>query len=385
MIKLAAAVLLALGLAAPLAAHPVSQGRMELEVGPDAVVLRADVSAEEVIIGTTLGKGAAEARTTAEMWPSYGPYLLAHLRLDAGPTPLQGTVIKVQAPPAAAQPLTAAQMESVRAHYELRFPLPPGSSALRLEQDCLNEIDYAPGNRWTASYVLRVVLPGQAPRDGLLLQTREPQEFRWDPAAKASSAPTEISRSGIWGDYFRHGFHHIITGWDHLLFVTALALAAASLWELLKVVTAFTVAHTLTLILSVYDIVRLPSSIVEPVIAASIVFVAVQNAVAPRLARGGLRLGVAFAFGLFHGLGFAGGLLEAMASLPPSALGHALAAFSVGVEAGHQVVVIPVFLAAAFLRRRTREIALTLPLRWGSALIAVGGCVYLVAALRGGG
>lgn len=376
------ALFLALCLAAPLAAHPVAQGRLELEVQADAVVLRFDVSAEEVITGTTFGTGAGPAKTTGEMWRSYGPYLLAHFKLRAGEQALTGQVISVKPPDRAGTDFTPAELESVRARYELRYPLPAGAASLRIEEDCLTEIPFAPGVTWTASYVLRVALPGQPPRDGLLLDSRKPLDFRWDAGAAKSTAPVVVSKAGIWADYFRHGFHHIISGWDHLLFVTALALAAASLWELVKVVTAFTVAHTLTLLLSVFDLVRLPASVVEPVIALSIVVVALQNALAPKTARGGLRLGVAFAFGLFHGLGFAGGLLEAMASLPAGALGHALAAFSVGVEAGHQVVVIPVFLVAAFLRRRATETTLTLPLRWGSALIAVGGCVYLVAALK---
>ena len=80
----------------------------------------------------------------------------------------------------------------------------------------------------------------------------------------------------------------------------------------LKVVTAFTLAHTLTLTLAALNLVRLPERVVEPLIAASIVFVAVQNLFWPRRSRGWIRLGAAFFFGLFHGLGFAGGLLEAM-------------------------------------------------------------------------
>lgn len=383
MFRTLSALLLSLVFAAGLMAHPVAQGRLELAVRDGLVVLKFDVSAEEVITGITLGQGAGEAKKTAEMWAAYGPYLLTHVQVRSGRERLTGKVVEVRPPPRQDVNFTAAELESVRAHYELHYPLPATAGSLRLEEDCLTEIPFAAGVTWTASYVLRVSLPGQPTRDGLLLESRKPLDFTWDPQAKpAGNSEVVVSRAGVWADYFRHGLHHILSGWDHLLFVTALALATASLWELVKVVTAFTLAHTLTLLLSVYDIVRLPASVVEPVIAASIVVVALQNALAPRQARGGLRLGVAFAFGLFHGLGFAGGLLEAMASLPAGVLGHALAAFSLGVEAGHQVVVIPVFLAAGFLRRRAKEAALAPPLRWGSALIALAGCFYLVAALR---
>ena len=125
---------------------------------------------------------------------------------------------------------------------------------------------------------------------------------------------------------------HILTGWDHLLFMSALVLAAVTFGDLVKVVTAFTLAHTITLTLSVLDIVRLSPRIVEPMIAASIVFVAVQNVFWPKRTRGWGRMAVAFGFGLFHGLGFAGGFSRRCKGLPGLAISIAIAAFSLGVE-----------------------------------------------------
>ena len=86
--------------------------------------------------------------------------------------------------------------------------------------------------------------------------------------------------------YALHGIEHILTGYDHLLFITALVLAAGSFWDLVKVVTAFTLAHTITLTLSVLNIVTLRSAIVEPMIAASIICVAVQNIFWPERSSG---------------------------------------------------------------------------------------------------
>ena len=120
--------------------------------------------------------------------------------------------------------------------------------------------------------------------------------------------------------YALHGIEHILTGYDHLLFVTALVLAAGRFWDLVKVVTAFTLAHTITLTLSVLNIVTLRSAIVEPMIAASIICVAVQNIFWPERSTGWARLAIAFSFGLFHGLGFAGGLKDAMTGMPSVAL-----------------------------------------------------------------
>jgi hypothetical protein len=179
---------------------------------------------------------------------------------------------------------------------------------------------------------------------------------------------------------------HILTGYDHLLFVSALVLAAVGIWDLIKVVSAFTLAHTLTLTLSVLNIVSLSERIVEPMIAASIVFVAVQNVFWPERSRGWTRLGVAFGFGLFHGLGFAGGLRDAMAGMPGIALWAALIAFSVGVELGHQVVVIPLYgamYAAKHVNAEMPRAALLARVRQVCSVgISLAGIYFLTQAVR---
>jgi hydrogenase/urease accessory protein HupE len=185
-------------------------------------------------------------------------------------------------------------------------------------------------------------------------------------------------------DYIRHGVMHILSGYDHLLFIAALALAVATLWDLVGVISAFTLAHSITLTLSVLNIVRLPENIVEPMIAASIVFVALQNVIVPEKSRGAGRLLVAFFFGLFHGLGFAGGLLSAMEGMAGFAVGLAILAFSVGVEIGHQMIVLPIFGALKITRRAAPQAA-QMPgrvRRYGSAGIFLAGMFYLVAALH---
>jgi hypothetical protein len=172
-----------------------------------------------------------------------------------------------------------------------------------------------------------------------------------------------------------------------MLFMAALVMAAASLWDLVKVVSAFTLAHTITLSLAVLDIFRLNERVVEPMIAASIVFVALQNIMSPRASRGWTRLGVAFGFGLFHGLGFAGGLLDAMAGLQGVTVLSAIVAFSIGVELGHQVVVVPLYSACralVFLSESRAEKVFGIVTRVGSALIGLAGFYYFVMALLPG-
>jgi hydrogenase/urease accessory protein HupE len=186
-------------------------------------------------------------------------------------------------------------------------------------------------------------------------------------------------------EYIHHGIMHILSGYDHLLFIAALALAVATLWDLVKVITAFTLAHSITLTLSVLNIVRLPENIVEPMIAASIVFVALQNVIVPKRSRGAGRLCVAFFFGLFHGLGFAGGLLGAMEGMAGFAVGLAISAFSIGVEIGHQAVVLPIFVVLKVMRHRAAPKTAAVPgrvLRYGSAGICAAGVFYLIVALH---
>ena len=191
----------------------------------------------------------------------------------------------------------------------------------------------------------------------------------------------------MFGDYLRHGINHILTGYDHLLFISALVLATRQLWDLLKVVTAFTIAHTITLALAALNLIHLPGRIVEPMIAASIVFVALQNVFWPKTARGWGRLGAAFFFGLFHGLGFAGGLLDAMREMQVSSTLLAILAFSLGVELGHQMIVLPLF-AALKAARQTRsdleakERLSLVAQRVGSAAVSLAGMFYLFVALR---
>jgi hydrogenase/urease accessory protein HupE len=141
--------------------------------------------------------------------------------------------------------------------------------------------------------------------------------------------------------YARLGFTHIVPGGlDHVLFVLGICLLNRRLRPVLWQVSAFTAAHSITLGLGMYGIVPIAPPFVEPLIAASIVYVAVENLLVSELT--GRRLAIVFAFGLLHGLGFAG-VLGGL-GLPSSEFVTALAAFNVGVEAGQLAVI-----AAAFL------------------------------------
>ena len=155
--------------------------------------------------------------------------------------------------------------------------------------------------------------------------------------------------------YLALGFTHILPeGIDHILFVLGLFLLATSMRTLLSQITAFTIAHSISLALTMYGVVSLPSRVVEPAIALSIACVAIENVITSRLHP--WRVVVVFLFGLLHGMGFAGVLHEL--GLPRRQFVPALVSFNVGVEAGQLVVIaVAMLLFAQWLRNRRFVVA----------------------------
>lgn len=184
-------------------------------------------------------------------------------------------------------------------------------------------------------------------------------------------------------DYLAHGIEHIWKGYDHILFLISLLLPAvltrskdgwlpvgsfrAAFMDVLKIVTAFTVAHSITLTLATLGIVSIPSRITESAIAVSIVIAALNN-LFPVVE--GRRWTVAFAFGLLHGFGFASVLQDL--GLPRDALAVALVGFNVGVEVG-QLAIVSVFLPLAYSLRTT--------LFYRKAVLLGGSSLIIILAL----
>ena len=150
-----------------------------------------------------------------------------------------------------------------------------------------------------------------------------------------SATPSPSRLSSAW-PYFRLGFTHILPhGLDHVLFVLGIFLLSGGLRSMLWQVSAFTIAHSITLGLSIYDRLAVPPSLVEPLIALSIAYVAIENILLSELKS--WRVVLVFAFGLLHGMGFAGALKEI--GLPRSDFLIALLGFNAGVEAGQLGVI----------------------------------------------
>lgn len=237
------------------------------------------------------------------------------------------------------------KLPSEAKHFSWSNTLPLGSYVLV----CKQEINPSPSTEW--------LLTGQESKPFSIQEGAAPQ-----------------STGEIIATYIGLGFTHILPlGLDHVLFVLGLFFLCTRLSPMLWQVSAFTAAHTITLALTAYGVVSLPSSIIEPIIAASIAYVGIENIVRRELKRS--RVFLVFGFGLLHGMGFAGVLQEI--GIPSDALFTSLISFNVGVELGQLAVLLLAFLLVGIWTQRKEwyRSRVAIP---ASALIALAGVYWAV-------
>lgn len=346
-------------------AHKPSDSYLILEVQPDGVAGRWDIALRDLDYAIGLDGNDDGVITWGELRArrrALGAYALARLKLGAAGAPC------------AAEPSDLLVDEHTDGKYAvLRFTArcPSRPQALTVDYRLLFDLD--PQHRG----LLRLV-DGHRTHSAVF----GPENFRQN---------FELGRSGDYGAqilaYGREGVWHIWVGFDHILFLLSLLLPAvlvretgrwlpaesfrAVCWEVVRIVTAFTLAHSITLSLAVLGYVALPSRWVESTIAASVVAAATNNLVPLFFRRRAL---LAFIFGLVHGLGFATVLLDL--GLPDMSRAAALAGFNLGVEAG-QLAIVGAFLPIAFGLSRF-GIYQPAVLKAGSAGIAAVACVWLL-------
>lgn len=270
-----------------------------------------------------------------------------------------GALVRVAAAgrPCAPSFVSAQALEEDGASVALVYACPAPGPA-RVELAFFGEL--ASGHRHLAS------VGSGTPRDLVVSEKNPAFEVGADgaapPAARAGLGAVEMVELGV---------EHILTGYDHLVFLLGLVLVGGRLRSLLAVVTAFTLAHSITLGLAALHVVTLSPRLVEPAIALSIAYVGVENFFVPNAER---RWRITFPFGLIHGFGFAGALAEI--DLPRAEVPKALACFNVGVELGQLAVLALVLPLLAWLRRYPwfdRTVV-----RGASVLIVVAGLGWFV-------
>lgn len=366
-------------------AHPNLQNSLSVAFEPSRIQIDISVSVKELSVAHGIeglpvnGVGRLDTVAIKRAAESHSDYLLTHLKISAGSRLLEGKVTSLTFPPFFADPV------QTFFQYSIEYPLVKSPFAeLGLSHEMLKEWPYAIGTPWNVSYVVKIKQGyGELATSWLMpYQQAITIPTGWNNLAVTIPVAQRSDHWRSFREYLWHGVSHILTGYDHLLFIMALVIGTKSLREMVQVIVAFTVAHSLTLILCVFGLVQLSPSIIEPLIAASIIFVALENAVRVQGVRVKTRLAVAFGFGLIHGLGFAGGLLEVMAGLPALSLWIALGAFSLGVEIGHQVMVLPLCGLPSITRQKLTQRTDYRARRCGSVAIVVGGVYFLVVALK---
>ena len=187
--------------------------------------------------------------------------------------------------------------------------------------------------------------------------------------------PATSSDSATWWAFVRLGVEHIATGYDHLLFLFGLLVVCRSFRSIVAIISCFTLAHSITLALATLDVVNVPSRLVEPAIAASIVFVGVEN-VLRRGAEPRGRWALTFAFGLIHGFGFASVLRDLGVGRGAGGIAMPLVTFNVGVELG-QIAIAAVVLPIVWrLRQNEKFVRRGVPAL--SAVVALAGLYGLL-------
>jgi hydrogenase/urease accessory protein HupE len=190
----------------------------------------------------------------------------------------------------------------------------------------------------------------------------------------AAAKPSAVPSSNSFTDFLLMGVKHIWTGYDHLLFLFGLLVVTRNFAASAKIITCFTVAHSITLAVATLDLVHIPSRIVEPLIAASIVYVGIENLVRGHEPKG--RWLLTFAFGLIHGFGFASVLRELGVGVNGSGIAVPLISFNLGVELG-QIVIAGVALPIIW-KLRTNPGFVNRFVPAGSAVVVLLGSYWLV-------
>ncbi|MDQ0975090.1 hydrogenase/urease accessory protein HupE [Neobacillus niacini] len=204
-------------------------------------------------------------------------------------------------------------------------------------------------------------------------QTAQPEENQPQQEQSEATPQVETSNSSSWFSFFKLGMLHILTGYDHLLFLLALLLRKQTFKQYAAIITSFTIAHSITISLAVLGIITLPSRFVESIIAFSIVYVALENIFRKEIRH---RWGLTFLFGLIHGLGFANILREM--NIPKSDLAVALVNFNIGIEVVQLALVLLVLpLLTYMFKLKSSKIIIKI----GSTIVAALGAFWLIERL----
>ena len=353
-------------------AHKSSDSYLQIDAGSNAVAVRWDIALRDLDVALDIDTDDNGLLTWAEVksaWPRIESYATERLAIAGCPLHTTGRALERRNDGAYAVLMLASDC-SLGAAPVVTYSL-------------FREVD--PTHRG----IMKVQRPGQPLAVAMLNPSAAavPLSASTDsPRATLASAPEHEAPAGAWG-FLREGIRHILTGYDHVLFLLCLLLPSVlrrtpagwqpvgklseAVWPVVGIVSAFTVAHSITLGLAATKVVSLSPAFIEPAIAVTIILAALDNVWPIFPVR---RVVVTFFFGLIHGFGFAGVLSEL--NLPTWEFARALLEFNVGLEMGQLIIVIGVTALLFLLRERRRYPSLVL--RGGSFVAMAVGALWLI-------
>ncbi len=338
-LRVASLVLIFVGTALQCAAHDPGLSSANLTVGPTAV--------------------------TVEL--SFAPADVESIGFSADPAPAASTV-EWQTGGQAVPPSEAGLWRRVEDNAELRLVFPRGSAeSATFRSALISQLPFGHRQLLTVRDSAGVLL------DSRLLSAQQSTAEIPLPAIGAVAAEP-VSQQPTFLGFVLLGIEHILIGYDHLLFLFALLLVCDRFGSAVTLITCFTVAHSITLALATFDLVSLPSRLVESLIAASIIYVGAENLFATRPIR--WRWVLTFSFGLIHGLGFASVLRELGVGEGSGSVILPLFSFNLGVELGQiaiAAVMLPILL---LLRRKPAFVRIGIPA--ASMLLVCAGAYWLI-------
>lgn len=330
------------GIATTVKAHPLNNGYSQVTIENKAIQYELTLPEASLLAFDTDHNNELSSAELESQRSAIQTYLQRHLQLELPSGQLDFTLVSmdknektgISAVSFQLQSMTKSRADSLTIHYSLLF----------------DDVDPA--------HINFLVIANGNDVDQAVFDASN-RMYHYQSLVKTSML------SSAW-DYFLLGIEHILTGYDHLLFLLSLLIIATSLKDIVKIVTAFTVAHSTTLFLAATGYLHVNSRWIESGIALTIAYVAIEN-IFTRSVR--MRWAVTFGFGLIHGMGFAGAISET--GLPEQYLISSLLSFNLGVETGQLAIVMIVLPFLLSLQKKSR---------YRTAVIAVSALIALFAA-----
>lgn len=343
-------------------AHPPGLSSADITVKPESVDAKITFAVQDIEAFVPMDGDQDAEVTTAERdaaKPGISTYVANELKFQ-----LDGVETKAIAPG------TVNFDNQDNATVDLQFAGAPATS-IGIESKFLNKLP--PGHK---QYVTIKDASGRELGKKMLTQQANALEVNLKTSDDPVSAETEKHSTSTFTDFLKLGIEHILTGYDHLLFLFSLLVVTRNFWPAIKIITFFTIAHSITLALAGLNIVDIPSSIVEPLIAASIVYVGLENIIRGDKVSTKARCILTFFFGLIHGFGFAGVLREMGISSIETGILVPLFSFNLGVELGQITVAAIVLPIIWWLHNKELTSRYLVPT--GSTLTCLAGTYWLL-------